>query len=147
MVLKIKDKEFTIKYGTEATSKSGIFAKMVKVEASMEKGGEDSLEKFDEFVRVVAELLLIGLQNKHKNEFGYDYDTLDEKDKQLSKVFDLLDEYLEDEDTDCFELYGQLEKELEKNGFLRSLFKKMKEATEKENKKQKKSKLEVVAES
>lgn len=129
MQITIGEKEYTIKYGIEATAKSGLFSKLVQLEEM-----EMTLENLEIISLVIAETMLVGLQNKHSDEFGYDYNTEEGKEKQLSKVCDLLDEYTdENEDSDLLTLYGLFREELMKNGFLKSLFNQMKNQMEKEN--------------
>lgn len=90
-----------------------------------------------ESMKITAELLAAGLQKYHKDEFGYYIDDPDDpesipvvdeklKAKAIRKCFDLIDSYEDDAtdeqrnngEHDAAELYGLLNQELEKNGFL-----------------------------
>lgn len=127
MELKIGKKIFTIKYGYEVTAKSRILSKMSKAE-SAEEGAE--LEVVENIMVLLPELLLVGLQKNHKKDFSYNYSTNEGKEEKLSKVYELMDEYSEQEDSDCMDLYDDLSEELFKNGFLRSLFQKIQQTAE-----------------
>ena len=41
--------------------------------------------------------MLVGLQKFHADEFGFDFDDKEAKEKQLVKVYVLLDNYLDSE--------------------------------------------------
>ena len=96
-------------------------------------------------MEVLAKMLLVGLQRFHSDEFGYDYNETDlNKAESMSKVYDLLDTYFDDEDADFGKLYSELEEELVANGFLSKMFKeemaKAKAELEKMEKSEKKKK-------
>ena len=113
--LKINGTDYNIKYGYEAVVKNGIIKKLIEVEQ-----GNDT-EKVDNILGFLPELLLVGLQKNHADEFGFKPDDDEKKNEQLSKVFGLLDDYF-DGDGDFAEIYGTLQKELLENGFLKSMF-------------------------
>ena len=88
-------------------------------------------------MRITAELLAAGLQKYHRDEYGYYIDdpddpeglpTVDDKLKSrvIRKCYDLIDSYEDDAtdeqrekgEHDSLELYGLLNQELERNGFL-----------------------------
>ena len=84
----------------------------------------------------MIKMLPVGLQKKHKDEFGYE--TEEEKKIAYDKVCDLLDDY-EDESTEenphnGFTLFEKASQELEKNGFLSGMVKAMEEKSEEEKK-------------
>lgn len=61
------------------------------------------------------------LQKFHADEFGFDFDDKEAKEKQLAKMYDLLDDYLDpenEEGEDIMSLYNDLSAEMEKNSFL-----------------------------
>ena len=108
--------EYTIKFVYMAVVESKIIQKLV----TLETGSTTELEAVDKILGFLPEFLLVGLQKFHKDEFGFAND--DEKKDQLDKVFDLLDDYFEDENGGDFkDLYQGLSKELEDNSFLSKL--------------------------
>lgn len=73
--------------------------------------------------KATAELLLVGLQKYHSDEFGYKDDK--EKTQRIEEMLDLFDDY-EDESTEEHEqsaatLFSDLQEELQKNGFLSAM--------------------------
>ena len=117
--IKIGKKEFNIKYGYEATVKNGIIKKLVSL--GEENGNMESIEKI---LLLLPELLLAGLQKYHADEYGFDYKNADQKEKQMAKVYALLDEYFDGEDGDVEKLFGDLQNELLENGFLSKILRK-----------------------
>lgn len=114
---KVNDKEYKVKFGYGVLSRTNVLMK-----ASSLAGMAENMQ---EVVGILPELLLVGLQKKHKDEFGYE--TENEEKAAYEKVCDLLDDY-EDESTDenpknGFDLFQKISKELEKNGFLSGLIK------------------------
>ena len=108
----VHGKEYKVVFGYGLLTKTDVLDKV----QGITDGKERSLQKM---ISLLPELLLAGLQKKHKEEFGYESDS--EKEAVLNKVCDLLDDY-EDEGTEenpksGFDLYKLLDKELEKNGF------------------------------
>lgn len=117
--IKIGKKEFNIKYGYEATVKNGIIKKLVSL--GEENGNMESIEKI---LLLLPELLLAGLQKYHADEYGFDYKNSDQKEKQMARVYALLDEYFDGEDGDVEKLFGDLQNELLENGFLSKILRK-----------------------
>ena len=118
MKITLNGKEYTIKFGYKAVVESKIIQKLV----TLETGNTTELEAVDKILGFLPEFLLVGLQKFHKDEFGFDNE--DKKKDQLDKVFDLLDDYFEDENGGDFkDLYQGLSKELEDNSFLSKLLK------------------------
>lgn len=131
MIFKVLDKEYQIKFGYEATLKSGILSKMARLED--EAGGDkisvaDEINGVENILLFIPEMLLVGLQRFHKEEFGYVYETEEGKDEQLSKIYGLIDDYFdEDEDSEgAVGLYRALQDEMLENGFLAKMFRKEK---------------------
>lgn len=104
-----------IKFGIEATTKSGVLKKIKEVE---EIKGSD-VEYIDAILNVVPELLLVGLQKHHGNEFEYDYNSNEGKDAAMSKVYDLIDDYVDQDDSSLRVLFIDLTKEVMRNGFFK----------------------------
>ena len=109
--------EYTIKFGYKAVVESKIIQKLV----TLETGNTTELEAIDKILGFLPEFLLVGLQKFHADEFGFDFDDKEAKEKQLVKVYDLLDNYLDPENEeggDLQSLYNDLSAEMEKNSFL-----------------------------
>lgn len=132
--LKFGEKEYQIKFAYEPTLKSGIVNKLVKQDDLSDE------ESIDSGLMMLPEMLLVGLQAKHRDDFGYNYLTGDGKDEQLSKVFAMLDDYFDDDDSDFTELYGKLQEEMLSNGFLAAMFRGMMKEQNTEQKKSTKRK-------
>lgn len=125
---------YEIKFGIEATTKSGI---LKRVKETQEKLGEDTLDNIDLLLDITPELILVGLQRKYSKEFGYNYSTEEGKDEALRKVYDLFDEYMDQDDSSIFDLFNALGEELVVNGFFKRqlAMKKEEEKTEKNKEK------------
>ena len=133
--IKIGEKEYKIQFGYIATAKSGIIRDLVNIER-MIGDGESAIENLDKILMFIPEIMLVGLQKFHREEFGYNYDTKEGKDEAFEKVSQLVDDYFDGEDADFKGLFNSLEEELLHNGFLSSMFN---EEQESQNKKQKKA--------
>jgi len=129
--IKIGKKEYNIFFAMQPTVQSGIVGKLAKLEGKEDWG----VDNFGDFLALVTELLLVGLQKNHKDEFGYNYLTGEGKDEALSKAYDLMDEFSEDDSDYGFtDLFADLEKELLENGFFKKLFREEQEKEEKKSK-------------
>ena len=120
MKIALNGKEYTIKFGYKAVVESKIIQKLV----TLETGNTTELEAIDKILGFLPEFLLVGLQKFHGDEFGFDFDDKEAKEKQLAKMYDLLDDYLDPENEeggDIMSLYNDLSAELEKNSFLSKL--------------------------
>lgn len=116
MKIKLNKKEYTVKFGYAPVVKNKIIQKLIQTE---QQG--DELEVIDNMLEFLPEFLLVGLQKFHADEFGFDFDDKEAKEKQLVKVYDLLDDYLDPENEeggDLQSLYNDLSMEMEKNSFL-----------------------------
>lgn len=123
LILKIGDKELKVKYGYEATLKARLLSKMAKKEAA--KNGESNTETTEDMLLFLPEFLLIGLQKFHVDEYGFNWETGEGKEKQIDKMFSLIEDYFDNnEDADAITLYNELTKEMLNNGFLKSQFQK-----------------------
>lgn len=132
--IKIGEKEYKIQFGYIATAKSGIIRDLVNIER-MIGDGESAIENLDKILMFIPELMLVGLQKFHREEFGYNYDTKEGKDEAFEKASQLVDDYFDGEDADFKELFNSLEDELLHNGFLSSMFREEQESQNKEQKK------------
>lgn len=118
--IKFGDKEYQIQFGYIVTAKSGIIGKIANIEKMM--NGEMTPEEIDKFLMFIPEIVLVGLQKFHRDEFGYDYNTDEGKDVALDKVGSLVDDYFDREDADFNKLLDTLTEELMNNSFLSKLF-------------------------
>lgn len=125
MKVRLGNSEYSIKFGFKPTLKSHLI-KDVSESVSEQDGSLESVEKL--LLETLPEMLLVGLQVNHKDEFGYDYDTNEKYDEQFNKVLNLLSEKIDDGEIDCIELFNELENELESNSFLAKMME-----TEKKN--------------
>lgn len=130
MKLSIDNKEYTIKFGYKPTLKSRIISRMVRSNKVDEK--DDALESIEDKLLLVPEIILVGLQKNHANEFGYDYDTNEGREEVLNKVFDMVDKYFDNEEADVLALYAELQNEMLKESFLASMFRKAEKIAEAE---------------
>ena len=111
MKIILNGKEYTIKFGYEATVKNKILKKVADLETSA-----DDLEALDKMLMLAPELLLVRLQKFHADEFGFDPYNEAEKEQRMEQMYAILDDYLED--NDMTSLIQNLIKELEDNSFL-----------------------------
>lgn len=111
--IKLGEKELNIKFGYEATLKSGIIARIVQLDQM-----EDGVENVNAVLMLLPELILVGAQKFHEKELGYDPNNEEQKEKQMKKVFSMLDDYFDQEDADGNMLYESLLTEMLANGFL-----------------------------
>lgn len=107
--------DYEIKFGIEATTKSGILKKLKEIQ----KSNDDGVEAIEMMLTMVQEFLLVGLQKRYKEEFGYDYNTGEGKAEALSKVCDLIDDYTDQKDSSINDLFNDLVDEVMKNGFFK----------------------------
>lgn len=120
-------KTYKVKFGYGVLTQSDILTQVSSMGA---------INNPKDMIKMLPELILVGLQKKHKDEFGYE--TEEEKKIAYDKVCDLLDDY-EDESTEenphnGFTLFEKASQELEKNGFLSGMIKSMEEKSEEEKK-------------
>lgn len=131
MKITVENKEYTLKFGLKATLKTHLITKVAKAES---QETENDLELVERVLEVIPEMLLVGLQVNHFDEFGFDYDNEDEKNAKLDLAYNLLEKYLS-EGNDFAVLYQEMEEDLLKNSFLSGLFnKEMNEQTKKTKK-------------
>lgn len=120
-------KTYKVKFGYGVLTQSDILTQVSSMGA---------INNPKDMIKMLPELILVGLQKKHKDEFGYE--TEEEKKIAYDKVCNLLDDY-EDESTEenphnGFTLFEKASQELEKNGFLSGMVKAMEEKSEEEKK-------------
>lgn len=128
--IKIGKNEYQIYFAMQPTIQTGIIKKLAALGDI-----EMSIDNIGSLLETITEVLLVGLQKNHKDEYGFNYVTGDGKDEAMAKAYELMDEYAEDENADYFDLYSKLENELLENGFFAKLFRQEKEKNETEQKK------------
>ena len=133
--LKLGKAQLSIRFGYEATVRSKILKKLAAL--TVEKEGEDNFDRMGLMMELVPEMILVGAQKFHSKDYGYDYKTEVGKEEALSKIYELLDDYFEEEDADFSTLLESLQNELMENGFLAKMFKKEVENQEKKEKAEK----------
>lgn len=128
MKLKIREKELNIKFGYKPTLKERLISRIMRAGITEGKGEIENTEKIEDLLLFLPEILLVGLQVYHKDEYGYNYDTKEGKEEQLEKAFDLIDEYASSEGADLMKLFNDLQEEMKNDSFLASLFQKEEQA-------------------
>lgn len=123
MKIKIGENEYSIKFGYKPTLKERIISKVVKMSNTSGKDGGTDMEKIEDLLLFLPELLLVGLQVHHE-DFRYDYDNKEDKEEKLDKAFALVEEYMDSEESDVMAFFNQLQEALLQDSFLRSLFQK-----------------------
>lgn len=121
MKLNIAGKEINIKYGYKPTLKARIISKSVKFSNIFDEHGNIDMEKFEDLMLFLPEMLLVGMQVHHK-DYRYDYDTGEGREKQLEKVDELVEKYISNDGSRAFELLTMLTNSLREDSFLAGLF-------------------------
>lgn len=124
LTIKVNDKEYTIKFGYEPTLKSRLLSRVAKMTVNMKQDAEENLEQIENMLLFVPEMVLVGLQKFHSDEFGYNMDTNDGYEEAKNKVFSLVGDYVDTGDVDITDFFTELQEELTANGFLKKLFEK-----------------------
>lgn len=126
MKIDINGKEYNIKFGYKPTLKERVISKVVKLENIADKNGNVDMERVEDLLLYLPELLLVGLQVHHK-EFQYDIDTGAGKDKQLAKTFEIVEKYMESDNADVLGLFNKLQEAMQQDSFLSQMFRKEQE--------------------
>lgn len=124
LTIKVNDKEYTIKFGYEPTLKSRLLSRVAKMTVNMKQDAEENLEQIENMLLFVPEMVLVGLQKFHSDEFGYNLDTNDGYEEAKNKAFSLVGEYVDTGDVDITDFFTELQEELTANGFLKKMFEK-----------------------
>jgi hypothetical protein len=124
MKIKVNEKEYTIKFGYEPTLKSRLLSRVAKMTVNMKQDAEENLEQIENMLLFVPEMVLVGLQKFHSDEFGYNMDTNDGYEEAKNKAFSLVGDYVDTGDVDITDFFTELEEELTSNGFLKKMFEK-----------------------
>ena len=119
-IFKIHGKEYKVRFTYRTVCEDDI---LDKISDATDFEGLNVGGMIAKVSKATAELLLVGLQKYHSDEFGYKDDK--EKAQRIEEMLDLFDDY-EDESTEEHEqsaatLFGDLQEELQKNGFLSAM--------------------------
>lgn len=137
MKIKIDKKEYNIFFAFEPTLKARILSRMAKISAELSKS-ENQLEKIEDMLLFLPEVVLVGLQKHHSEEFGYDLDTKEGFEEKKAKAFSLVSEYFDTGNVDCVDFFNKIQDEMTREGFLKKTFKKELETAMKETEMEKK---------
>lgn len=119
-IFKIHGKEYKVRFTYRAVCEDNILDKISDATNFEGLGITGMIRRVS---KATAELLLVGLQKYHSKEFGYSTD--EERDQRIEEMLDWFDDY-EDESTEyepksAATLFSDLQKELQKNGFLSAM--------------------------
>lgn len=119
-IFKIHGKEYKVRFTYRTVCEDDI---LDKISDATDFEGLNIGGMIAKVSKATAELLLVGLQKYHSDEFGYKDDK--EKAQRIDEMLDLFDDY-EDESTEEHEqsaatLFTDLQEELQKNGFLSAM--------------------------
>ena len=119
-IFKIHGKEYKVRFTYRTVCEGDI---LDKISDATDFEGLNIGGMIARISKATAELLLVGLQKYHSDEFGYKDDK--EKAQRIEEMLDLFDDY-EDESTEEHEqsaatLFSDLQEELQKNGFLSAM--------------------------
>lgn len=123
MQFKVNKKTYSIFFAFEPTLKARILSRMAKMSVEI-SNAENQLEKIEDMLLFLPEVILVGLQKHHADEFGYDLDTKEGFEEQKEKVFSLVSEYFDDGEVDCIDFFNKIQEEMMSEGFLKKTFKK-----------------------
>ena len=131
--LKIKDREYKLKFGYKSFKKSGILREVVAMQKKIKKpesdevlengeaaaeSAEDNIDVLEEVLELNSKLVLAALQKNHE-EFRANYDDPNSVNAVVDKVDDLMDDYMDEEESlSIMDLFQKLVDELFNNGFL-----------------------------
>lgn len=124
MIIKVKEKEYKLKFGYKALGKSGILKEVTAIQSTIREkwgNGENEAglaEMIGDIFELISRMVLAAMQ-KFNQDYRVDYDSHESVQNGIDKVYDLLDDYMEEEDAlDIMSFFEQLTEELFDNGFL-----------------------------
>lgn len=126
MFLKIGKEDYKIKFSTRLYTDDDILDKV----QSFSNRDDEGIDNIKPFLDCVVGLVLAGLQKDNEHtQYHYNIENPEDKKAKRNLVFDLLDDYIDD-GGDVFELFEQLNDELQNRGFLGNLKNREKQAKE-----------------
>lgn len=125
MKITIGKKEVNIKFGYKPTLKERVISKIAKLGDIRDETENINLEKLENLLLYLPELLLVGMQVHHK-EYRYDYDTGEGKAEALEKACALVEEYMDSEGADVLYLFNALQEALTEDSFLSAMLQRAK---------------------
>lgn len=141
VTLKVKDKEYKLKFGYKSFKNSGILGEVVAMQTKVKEGKaedaesqerdvENQVELLEEVLELNSKLVLVALQ-KYNEEFRAEYKDEEGMKKLIDRVDDLMDDYMDEEDSmSIMDLFNALVDELFNNGFLSKKSEKLEAALE-----------------
>lgn len=136
--LNVKGKEYTLKFGYKTMAKSGLLKEVVDLrklisDKKQDDKDQDNSEEIAEMLPTILDLntklVLAALQRHYHEDFGVDYDNADSVKACIEKVYDFLDDYMDEDDSmGIMDLFQELTGELFENGFLSKKSSKLEQA-------------------
>lgn len=134
--LKVKDKEYKLKFGYKSFKNSGILKEVVEMQKKLsnaKENDESDIATIEEVFDLNSKLVLAALQKNHE-EFRANYKDQESVEKKIEMVDDLMDEYMDEEDSmSIMDLFGALTEELFNNGFLSSKSENLEKSAKEQN--------------
>jgi uncharacterized Ntn-hydrolase superfamily protein len=118
MVIKVNGKEYKLKFGYRVMAKTALLQDVISMQNYF-KGGKNALmDKLSDLIELNSNLVLAGLQ-KYNEDFRVDYDNEESVKQGLEKVYDIMEDYMDDpESAPVIDLFSDMVEELTDNGFL-----------------------------
>lgn len=117
-VIKLNGKDYTLEYGYGVTVRTNLVEKVIALtDMFTDETKVNDPKSISYMISSLGELVLVGLQKKHRDEFGFNYETDEGKAEKLDLVYDMLDDYFDD-GGEFVELFETVQNELLNNGFL-----------------------------
>lgn len=138
LTLRVKGQEYKLKFGYKALGKSGILKEVTAMQQAInnrkkESGDEDEqsnamLDMLGDIFDLNSRLVLAALQKYHQ-EYIVDYDSQESLKNGIEKVYDFMDDYMDEEDSmDIITLFTELMNDLFNSGFLSKKSEKLEQA-------------------
>ena len=131
--LKIKEKEYKLKFGYKSFKNSGILKEVIEAkkmfeqfgaentdeeDVSEESAGLDNIEMLEKVFGINSKMVLAALQKSHE-EFRVDYKNSNSVQEAIERVDDLMDDYMDEDDAmPIMDLFNALVEQLFDDGFL-----------------------------
>ncbi len=133
--LKVKEQEYRLRFGYKALGKSGILKEVTAIQDAINEKKKDEeddessmMDMLGDIFDLNSRLTLAALQKHHK-DFEVDYDSNDSLKAGIEKVYDFMDDYMDEEDSmDIMSFFSALMNELFDSGFLSKKSEKLEQA-------------------